>query len=75
MQVYILILQVLRLLVIVVVLTGLVESHTRKKRSMLDLLDLIDDYCESENVCIEDVSNDLIFYVSGEGYNEEEGFC
>lgn len=64
--------QIIQSLVFVIILTGLAASSDRKKRNIVDLLDLIDDYCESETICIDDVSNDLIYYVSGEGYDDEQ---
>ena len=44
----------------------------RKKRGLLSLLDLIDDYCDGEESCTNDVTEDLILYLSEEPYDPED---
>ena len=46
------------------------ETSSRKRRGVISLLDLIEDYCGSELTCNESVTNDLIFYLSGEPYDD-----
>ena len=48
------------------------ESFNRIKRDEVDLLALIERYCEKEMLCIEDTLEDLISYVRDEPYNEDE---
>jgi len=55
---------------ILLVMVGMIESN-RKKRGVILLLDAIDDYCEGETTCNDDVMDDLIWYLSGEPYDDE----
>lgn len=46
-------------------------TSERKRRSVIGLLDTIDDYCEGEETCNDDIMDDLIWYLSGEPYDDE----
>ena len=45
--------------------------QSREKRNILTLLDLIDDFCDGEERCINDVTDDLIYYVSEDPYDPQ----
>lgn len=53
-----------------ILLFGCVVSD-RQRRTITALLDLIDDYCDQEKVCVSDVTDDLILALSGDQYNED----
>ena len=47
-------------------------DEVREKRNILTLLDLIDDFCDGEERCINDVTDDLIYYVSKDPYDPKD---
>ena len=42
-----------------------------ERQTITSLLDITDDYCESEETCVGDVIDDLIYYLTGEGYDDD----
>merc|ERR1712013_138868 len=47
-------------------------NEVREKRNILTLLDLIDDFCDGEDRCINDVTDDLINYISNDPYDPQD---
>ena len=47
------------------------NSSYRKKRDLTNLLDLVDDYCEEEEGCVDDILEDLIYYIEGEAFDSD----
>ena len=41
------------------------------RHTITSLLDVTDDYCDSESTCVSDVIEDLIYYLTGEGYDRD----
>ena len=61
-----------KLSIIILVLSAIsICASDRKKRNVIALLDTIDDYCEGEETCNDDVMDDLIWYLSGEPFDDE----
>lgn len=56
--------------ILLVLLVG-ISNCDRKKRGVISLLDTVDEYCEGEVTCNDDVMDDLIWYMSGEPYDDE----
>lgn len=42
-----------------------------ERQTITSLLDITDDYCDGEETCFGDVIDDLIYYLTGEGYDED----
>ena len=61
----------LKIFAVVMLLLVLGMGDSRKKKGVIALLDTIDEYCEGEDSCNNDVMDDLIWYLSGEAYDAE----
>ena len=57
-------------LTILLLLMGLCIGE-EERQTITSLLDITGDYCDNEITCVGDVIDDLIYYLTGEGYDED----
>ena len=60
-----------KLVVLMLIILVGIGSSIRKRRSVVGLFDLVDDFCDSKEACTQQALDDLIFYLSGEPFDEE----
>lgn len=59
----------LKCLILLLIIAFGSADHTRTGTAAL--MDTIEDYCDSEPHCSDDVMDDLIWYMTGEAYDDE----